>query len=130
MEPEILIRPLTIGMILISIIGVPVFAQTNSNITTPVIPQGTSLDIANDSSAENLPETSSGNITTPVVPQGTSLNVSEDNAVPENESTSTSGNITTPVVPQGTSMDITNDSSAETIPQTGAGNIQEPIAPG
>jgi hypothetical protein len=130
MEPGILIRPLTIGMILISIIGVPVFAQTNSNITTPVIPQGTSLDIANDSSAENLPETSSGNITTPVVPQGTSLNVSEDNAVPENESTSTSGNITTPVVPQGTSMDITNDSSAETIPQTGAGNIQEPIAPG
>jgi hypothetical protein len=130
MEPGILIRPLTIGIVLISIIGVPVFAQTNSNITTPVIPQGTSLDIANDSSAENLPETSSGNITTPVVPQGTSLNVSEDNAVPENESTTTSGNITTPVVPQGTSMDITNDSSAETIPQTGAGNIQEPIAPG
>ena len=130
MEPGILIRPLTIGIVLISIIGVPVFAQTNSNITTPVIPQGTSLDIANDSSAENLPETSSGNITTPVVPQGTSLNVTEDNAVPENESTTTSGNITTPVVPQGTSMDITNDSSAETIPQTGAGNIQEPIAPG
>ena len=85
MEPGILIRPSTIGMILISIIGVPVFAQTNGNITTPVIPQGTSLDITNDSSAENLPETSSGNITTPVVPQGTSLNVSEDIAFPENE---------------------------------------------
>jgi hypothetical protein len=100
MEPGILIRPSTIGMILISMIGVPVFAQTN------------------------------GNITTPVVPQGTSLNVSEDIAFPENESTTTSGNITTPVVPQGTSLDITNDSSEENIPQTGAGNIQEPMAPG
>ena len=130
MEPGILIRPSTIGMILISIIGVPVFAQTNGNITTPVVPQGTSLDITNDSLAENLPETSSGNITTPVVPQGASLNVSEDITFPENQSTTTSGNITTPVVPQGTSLDITNDSLAEKIPQTGAGNIQESIAPG
>jgi hypothetical protein len=130
MEPGILIRPSTIGMILISIIGVPVFAQTNGNITTPVVPQGTSLDMTNDSSAENLLETSSGNITTPVVPQGASLNVSEDITSSENQSTTTSGNITTPVVPQGTSLEITNDSLTEKIPQTGAGNIQEPIAPG
>jgi hypothetical protein len=100
MEPGILVRPSTIGVILISIIGVPVFAQTN------------------------------GNITTPVVPQGASLNVSEDIGFPENESTASSGNITTPVVPQGASLDVTNDSSAENIPQTGDGNIQEPIAPG
>ena len=68
MEPGILIRPSTIGMILISIIGVPVFAQTNGNITTPVVPQGTSLDITNDSSAENIPETDAGNIQEPIVP--------------------------------------------------------------
>ena len=68
MEPGILIRPSTIGMILISIIGVPVFAQTNGNITTPVIPQGTSLDITNDSSAENISETEAGNIQEPIVP--------------------------------------------------------------
>ena len=68
MEPGILIRPSTIGMILISIIGVPVFAQTNGNITTPVVPQGTSLDITNDSLAENIPQTGAGNIQEPIAP--------------------------------------------------------------
>ena len=68
MKPGILIRPSTIGMILISIIGVPVFAQTNGNITTPVVPQGTSLDIRNDSSAENIPQTGAGNIQEPLAP--------------------------------------------------------------
>ena len=68
MEPGILICPSTLGMILISIIGVPVFAQTNGNITTPVVPQGTSLDITNDSSAENIPQTGAGNIQEPIVP--------------------------------------------------------------
>lgn len=38
--------------------------------------------------------------------------------------------ITTSVVPQGTSLDITNGNSIEDIPETGAGNILEPIAPG
>ncbi|CAN5239910.1 hypothetical protein BH18THE2_BH18THE2_39440 [soil metagenome] len=68
MEPGILIRPSTIGMILISIIGVPVFAQTNGNITTPVVPQGTSLDITNDSLAENIPQTGAGNIQESIAP--------------------------------------------------------------
>jgi hypothetical protein len=68
MEPGILIRPSTIGVILISIIGVPVFAQTNGNITTPVVPQGASLDITNDSSAENIPQTGDGNIQEPIAP--------------------------------------------------------------
>jgi hypothetical protein len=98
MKPGILIRPSTIGMILISIIGVPVFAQTNGNITTPVVPQGTSLDITNDSSAENLPETSSGNITTPVVPQGTSLDIRNDSSA-ENIPQTGAGNIQEPLAP-------------------------------
>ena len=68
MEPGILIRPSTIGMILISMIGVPVFAQTDGNITTPVVPQGTSLDITNDSSEENIPQTDAGNIQEPITP--------------------------------------------------------------
>jgi hypothetical protein len=68
MKPGILIRPSAIGMILISMIGVPVFAQTNGNITTPVVPQGTSLDITNDSSEENIPQTGAGSIQKPIAP--------------------------------------------------------------
>jgi hypothetical protein len=65
MEPGILIRPSTIGMI--------AFPEnesttTSGNITTPVVPQGTSLDKANDSSAENIPQTGADNIQEPIVP--------------------------------------------------------------
>jgi hypothetical protein len=54
--------------------------QTSAgNVTAQVVPQGTSLQVANKTSTSASPTgttTSSGNITAPVVPQGTSLNAS------------------------------------------------------
>ena len=49
----------------------------SENITAPIAPQGTSLEVTNDTSTtENITETTTGDITTPVAPQGTSINAS------------------------------------------------------
>jgi hypothetical protein len=39
-------------------------------------------------------------------------------------------NITAPVAPQGTSLEDTGDNLTDSEPETEAGNISEPIAPG
>ena len=63
--------------------------QTSTgNVTAQVVPQGTSLQVANKTAAStNLTGTTapSGNITAQVVPQGTSL-------IPSNNATGTSSN--------------------------------------
>jgi Domain of Unknown Function (DUF1259) len=58
------------------------------NVTAQVVPQGTSLQVANKTA--NSTTTSSGNITAPVVPQGTSLNAS--NATTSTNTMSSSSN--------------------------------------
>jgi hypothetical protein len=40
------------------------------------------------------------------------------------------GNVTAPIAPQGTSLDATGDNATTTEPETTAGNVTEPIAPG
>jgi Domain of Unknown Function (DUF1259) len=63
------------------------------NVTAQVVPQGTSLQVANKTANSASPTgatTSSGNITAPVVPQGTSLNAS--NATTSNKTISSSNN--------------------------------------
>ena len=68
--------------------------QTSAgNVTAQVVPQGTSLQVANKTANSASPTgatTSSGNITAPVVPQGTSLNAS--NATTSNNTMSSSNN--------------------------------------
>ena len=68
--------------------------QTSTgNVTAQVVPQGTSLQVANKTANSASPTgatTSSGNITAPVVPQGTSLNAS--NATTSNNTMSSSNN--------------------------------------
>ena len=58
---------------LMTILGKPVAAQSAGNITTPIVPQGTSIGSTDDDSTGKEQETSAGNITTPIVPQGTSM---------------------------------------------------------
>jgi hypothetical protein len=41
-----------------------------------------------------------------------------------------SGNVTTPIAPQGTSLGATGDNATTTEPETSAGDVTEPIAPG
>lgn len=80
---------------------------------------------------ENIFEHTSGNITSPVAPQGTSLEVTDNNTSENQTTTTTSGNISTPIVPGGTSVGVANDTSvSEDIPESSAGNVTEPIAPG
>jgi len=68
--------------------------QTSAgNVTAQVVPQGTSLQVANKTANSTSPTgvtASSGNITAPVVPQGTSLNAS--NATTSNNTMSSSNN--------------------------------------
>jgi hypothetical protein len=86
---------LTILVIASITIMIPVFAQTTQR----------------SDSEENKPESTSGNITTPIKPQGTSIEAGNDTSVPEDKPESTSGNITTPIKPQGTSIEAGNDTS-------------------
>jgi hypothetical protein len=77
------ILTLTTAVIISVIIVIPVFAQTN---------QTTDLQ-------QNMPESTTGNITTPIAPQGTSIEVANDTSTSDNVTASTSGNITTPIAP-------------------------------
>ncbi|MDQ3838734.1 MAG: hypothetical protein M3297_05650 [Thermoproteota archaeon] len=47
---------------------IPAAAQGSSNITTPVAPQGTSLEVTGDNLTDEEQETSAGNISEPIVP--------------------------------------------------------------
>ena len=40
------------------------------------------------------------------------------------------GNVTTPIAPQGTSLGATGDNATTPEPETSAGDVTEPIAPG
>ncbi len=97
-------------------------------VTTPILAQTTQM---NDSQ-ENKPKSTSNNITTPIKPQGTSIEVANDTSVSENATAaSTSNNITTPIKPQGTSIEVANDTSvSENKPKSTSNNITESIAPG
>ncbi len=86
---------LTIVVIVSIAITMPVFAQTNQRSD----PQ------------ENRPGSTASNITTPIKPQGTSIQAANDTSVSENATPSTAGNITTPIKPQGTSIQAANDTS-------------------
>src|ERR1041384_721658 len=87
--------------------------QTSTgNVTAQVVPQGTSLQVANKTAAStNLTGTSapSGNVTAQVVPQGTSLTPSNNATTSTNNTGTTSSNVTAQVVPQGTSLTPSNN---------------------
>jgi hypothetical protein len=76
----------------ISANGISTKKQTSTgNVTAQVVPQGTSLQVANKTAAStNLTGTSapSGNVTAQVVPQGTSL-TSSNNATTSTNNTGT-----------------------------------------
>jgi hypothetical protein len=76
---------LTIVVILSIAITMPVFAQTNQR---------------SDSQEDKPGSTASGNITTPIKPQGTSIQAANDTSVSESTTASTAGNITTPIAPR------------------------------
>jgi hypothetical protein len=107
---------LTIVVIVSIAITMPVFGQPNQR----------------SDSQENKPGSTAGNITTPIKPQGTSIQVANDTSVSENATASTAaGNITTPIKPQGTSIQVANDTSVSenATASTAAGNITTPIKP-
>jgi len=89
--------------------------QTSTgNVTAQVVPQGTSLQVANKTAASiNLTGTTapSGNVTAQVVPQGTSLTPSNNATASTNNTGTTSGNVKAPVVPQGTSLTPSNNAT-------------------
>ena len=71
--------------------------QTSTgNVTAQVVPQGTSLQVANKTFSTSLTGTSapSGNVTAQVVPQGTSLRPSNNATTPTNNTGTTSRNVT------------------------------------
>ena len=78
-----IIVALTIVVIISITIEIPVFAQTNQGID----------------SQESIPESTAGNITSPIKPQGTSIDVANDTSIPENIPESTAGNITETIAP-------------------------------
>jgi hypothetical protein len=108
---------LTIVVIVSIAITMPVFGQPNQR---------------SDSQENKPGSTAAGNITTPIKPQGTSIQVANDTSVSENATASTAaGNITTPIKPQGTSIQVANDTSVSenATASTAAGNITTQIAP-
>src|SRR5215218_1095072 len=50
---------------------------TAGNVTADIKPQGTTLDVANNTSLENRPEATAGNVTADIKPQGTTLGVED-----------------------------------------------------
>jgi uncharacterized protein YdeI (BOF family) len=106
---------LTIVVIVSIAITMPVFAQTNQR----------------SDSQEYTPGSTAGNITTPIKPQGTSIQAANDTSVSGSATASTAGNITTPIKPQGTSIQAANDTSVSgSATASTAGNITTmPIAP-
>jgi Domain of Unknown Function (DUF1259) len=89
--------------------------QTSTgNVTAQVVPQGTSLQVANKTAAStNLTGTTapSGNVTAQIVPQGTSLTPSNNATTSTNNTGTTSGNVSAQVVPQGTSLTPSNNAT-------------------
>jgi hypothetical protein len=90
--------------------------QTSTgNVTAQVVPQGTSLQVANKTAAStNLTGTTapSGNVTAQVVPQGTSLTPSNNATATTNKTGTTAGNVTAQLAPQGTSLTPSNNATA------------------
>jgi cytoskeletal protein RodZ len=97
---------LLLGIISVSIVNIT--AQTNQarnggptaesasdNITTQIMPQGTSVETDNNSKAntKNTPTSSSpsGNITSEIAPQGTSVQEANETSTKNNNTTSTVG---------------------------------------
>jgi cytoskeletal protein RodZ len=97
---------LLLGIISVSIVNIT--AQTNQarnggptaesasdNITTQIMPQGTSLETDNNTKASpnNTPTSSSpsGNITSEIAPQGTSVQEANQTSTKKNNTTSTVG---------------------------------------
>ncbi len=75
--------------------GGPTADSASDNITTQIMPQGTSLETDNNTKASpnNTPTSSSpsGNITSEIAPQGTSLQEGNQTSTKKNNTTSTVG---------------------------------------
>ncbi len=73
----------------------PTADTTSGNITTQIMPQGTSLETDNNTKASpnNTPTSSSpsGNITSEIAPQGTSVQEADQTSTEKNNTTSTVG---------------------------------------
>jgi hypothetical protein len=95
--------------------------QTSTgNVAAQVVPQGTSLQVANKTAASaNLTGTTAppGNVTAQVVPQGTSLTPSNNATASTNNTGTTSGNVAAQVVPQGTSLKTSNNATTSNANQ-------------
>jgi hypothetical protein len=75
------------------------FEPTSGNITSPVAPQGASIEVTDNNTSENQTTATSGNISTPIVPGGTSVGVTNDTSVSEDIPESSAGNVTEPIAP-------------------------------
>ena len=77
--------------------GGPTTDSASDNITTQIMPQGTSLETHNNTKASpnNTPTSSSpsGNITSEIAPQGTSLQEANQTSIKKNNTTSTVGRV-------------------------------------
>ena len=75
--------------------GGPTADSASDNITTQIMPQGTSLETDNNTKASpnNTPTSSSpsGNVTSEIAPQGTSLQEANQTSSKKNNTTSTVG---------------------------------------
>jgi hypothetical protein len=64
--------------------------STSGNITSPIAPQGTSVEVTDNNTSENQ-TAASGNISTPIAPGGTSVEVANDTSVSEDIPESSTG---------------------------------------
>lgn len=64
--------------------------STSGNITSPIAPQGTSVEVTDNNTSENQ-TAASGNISTPIAPGGTSVEVANDTSVSEDMPESSTG---------------------------------------
>jgi hypothetical protein len=102
-----------IALVTITITTPAVYAQTNQmansqenmsestsgNITSPVAPQGASVEVTDNNTSGNQTTATSGNISTPIAPGGTSVQVANDTSVSEDIPESSAGDVIEPIAP-------------------------------
>jgi hypothetical protein len=104
---------LNISIILVNSVFAQVYqtsqATIDSNITTSIKPQGTSIGSVQNETSTDRPTTDAvDNITTSIKPQGTSIGSVQNETSTDRPTTDAVDNITTSIKPQGTSIDSPN----------------------
>jgi hypothetical protein len=73
--------------------------STSGNITSPIAPQGTSVEVTDNNTSGNQTTATSGNISTPIAPGGTSVEVANDTSVSEDIPESSAVDVIEPIAP-------------------------------